>query len=559
MTTLNSITQLKESQFGQPRPRHGLKLLHWFACDCLSFNQNNVMLSHCCPKNGDFGFHTYDNRYGGLLPVVAFPYYEVGNLNKPGASNLPAYVQNDYTHRPDKSNMDRIIVSLNNKSFVKVYVTEHSDWSNFNKQATYCISKDLIKTIKALALNEFLLQTGYLNPQANSFATGPVEPPCPGPTTMSICSPVQEICMKKDIHAEIISPSVLTKNNTQEHHKAPPASSICSPTIMPCTIQDIQKEIESPPIVMKNSTQKHNEDSPATSICIPETTSSTTQDIQKEIETTCNLMKNSTQEHHKAPPAPSICIPETTSSTNQDIYSAETESPSNLTNNNMQMHTTTEKTELNNFVQDNTIQTFRNSLRNLQTPSKDIQTTSTSTLTIMSAKNQNTDIKPSPFSQMNLFFWGVYFLFLCVFFLFFWGNVMRLLLLVIFASSLLPWQNWNGGEQGQTKEREGRKSTAQERKGTGTEMEMKENESRNALCDHLHTIWRVLKDPKSFPVLSMNSFFWGFYFLFLFYVLLFWRKVMHLIIIVFSFALLEKQNRKKNDFPFGRNTVRINN
>ncbi|MCJ8730186.1 hypothetical protein PDJAM_G00181290, partial [Pangasius djambal] len=268
------------------------------------------------------------------------PYYEVGNLRKPGANDLPHYVREDYTYFPDNSNMDRIIVSLNNNCIERVYVTEHRDRSNFNKHSTYRISKHLIRIIRGLTLEEFLLKTGYLKQQTNSFPTSPVElsnqqPPCP----------------------------------------APPTTSICSPAI----------------------------------------TSSTTQDIQKELESLSILIQNNTHGHQEASPTPSICSPAITSSTNQDICT-DIESPPIFTNNNNpQMRTTIKESELqlNNFIPDNTMQSFRNF--NLQTPSKDIQTTSTCTPTIASSRNQKTDIK-SPVSKMSFFFWGVYFLFLFIFF-----------------------------------------------------------------------------------------------------------------------------------------------
>ncbi|KAI5107666.1 hypothetical protein C0J45_1260 [Silurus meridionalis] len=177
MRTLEEIEQLEQSRYGRPSPRHGLKLLYWFAKNCLSFKQNNVMLSHCYPSKGHFGFHTFENKYERngykLLPDVALPYYEVGNLSKPTAQHLPSYVREDYTGLRDSSNKDRIIVSLNNKWLHSIYVTEHSDWSSFNKQATYCISKHLIRMIRDLTLEEFLLKTGYLKEHINTH--GPTE------------------------------------------------------------------------------------------------------------------------------------------------------------------------------------------------------------------------------------------------------------------------------------------------------------------------------------------------------------------------------------------------
>ncbi|XP_053088221.1 uncharacterized protein LOC128317982 isoform X2 [Pangasianodon hypophthalmus] len=452
MKTLEEIDQLEQSRFGRPHPRHGLKLLYWFANDCLSFNQNNVMLSHCYPENGNFGFHSFENKYerysGKLLPKVAFPYYEVGNLRKPGANDLPHYVRKDYTRFPDNSNMDRIIVSLNNHCIERVYVTEHSDRSNFNKHSTYHISKHLIMIIRGLTLEDFLLKTGYLKQQTNSFLTSLVElsnqqPPCPAPLTLSIFSPAITSSTTQDIQKEIESLSILIKNNTQGHQEASPIPSIFSPAITSSTTQDIQKEIESLSILIKNNTQGHQEASPTRSIFSPAITSSTTQDIQKEIESLSILIKNNIQGHQEASPTPSICSPAITFSTNQDICT-DIESPPIFTNNNnTQMRTTTKESELqlNDFIPDNTMQSFRNF--NLQTPSKDIQTSkqlSKRTPTIASSRNQKTDIK-SPVSKMSFFFWGVYFLLLFFFFYFFWEFIMRIFIIVIFLSSLFQEQN----------------------------------------------------------------------------------------------------------------------
>lgn len=162
--TLNEITHLAQSRFGRPRPRHGLKLLYWFANDCVAPDQSTLQ---CDPENRDFGFHSFGNRHYRnavkLLPDVNFPYYVVGNLNSPGANELPDYVREDYTGLQDGSNTDRIIVSIVDDEWVdKVYVTEHDDQKNYNAQATYRISKGLLKFIRNLELQSFLEQTGYI-------------------------------------------------------------------------------------------------------------------------------------------------------------------------------------------------------------------------------------------------------------------------------------------------------------------------------------------------------------------------------------------------------------
>ncbi|RXN37587.1 hypothetical protein ROHU_001916 [Labeo rohita] len=163
--TLNELAQLRNSGFGRPRPRHGLKLLYWFASECVSF-ENNDMLSQCDPAEKDFGFHYFENRYdqtrNKLLPDINFPYYVVGNLNSQGAEELPDYVSEDkYTDDHD-SNTDRIIVSVyDEERFDRVYVTQHHDRSNYDPNATYRISKGLLTLIRRMSLNEFLVAMGY--------------------------------------------------------------------------------------------------------------------------------------------------------------------------------------------------------------------------------------------------------------------------------------------------------------------------------------------------------------------------------------------------------------
>uniref|UniRef100_A0A8B9LHS8 Wu:fc75a09 n=1 Tax=Astyanax mexicanus TaxID=7994 RepID=A0A8B9LHS8_ASTMX len=154
--TLNEMDHLKRSGFGGYYPRHGLKLLYWFAKDFITFDRSNNITSTYHPERGDFGFCYFHNRLDQnvkLLPDVVHKYYEVGNLNSPGRHDFPDYVTEDYTGRQDDSNMDRIIISITNvKWFERVYVTEHIDLKNFNRKATYRISKGLLKNIRNLRL-----------------------------------------------------------------------------------------------------------------------------------------------------------------------------------------------------------------------------------------------------------------------------------------------------------------------------------------------------------------------------------------------------------------------
>ncbi|KAF5901693.1 vacuolar import and degradation protein 30-like, partial [Clarias magur] len=162
--TLNELKQLEESGFGQFYPRHGLKLLYWFANDCLYFDDYNRMCWQYDPDENDFGFRLFENRNDKsgerLLPDVNLDYYEVGNLRRKGADDLPDYVREDDDIQDHDSNMDRIIVSVDDEYFDRVYVTEHSDQADFNKEATYCISRGLIMIIRNLTIEDFLSKTG---------------------------------------------------------------------------------------------------------------------------------------------------------------------------------------------------------------------------------------------------------------------------------------------------------------------------------------------------------------------------------------------------------------
>ncbi|XP_073698651.1 uncharacterized protein [Garra rufa] len=155
VTTLNYLSDLRDTGFGQPPPRHGLNLLWWFAHECVQIDFNGRMTAECNPTNGAFGFHRFHNR-DALLPYSDLLYYEVGNLNT--TDSLPEYVTENYTRYSDNSNKDRIIVSFDprRRRFENIYVTQHSDLVNFDQNHTYRISTELIKDIQDLSLEEFL-------------------------------------------------------------------------------------------------------------------------------------------------------------------------------------------------------------------------------------------------------------------------------------------------------------------------------------------------------------------------------------------------------------------
>ncbi|ROL46570.1 hypothetical protein DPX16_21754 [Anabarilius grahami] len=177
VSTLNELPQLRGSGFGQPWPRHGLNLLYWFAHDYIDFSNGEIFLRFR-PQNGEFGFHKYHNRieddeYNIVpTPTQNFPYYEVGNLNYPGADNLPNYVRGNDRNIPD-GNKDRIIVRLDdNGRLNRVYVTEHSDPKRFDRNKTFRVSQGLLQKIKIMSRDDYLskvsnTQEQYFRPQSH--------------------------------------------------------------------------------------------------------------------------------------------------------------------------------------------------------------------------------------------------------------------------------------------------------------------------------------------------------------------------------------------------------
>ncbi|XDV15714.1 hypothetical protein PO909_015732 [Leuciscus waleckii] len=157
--TLNELSQLKQSGFGQPWPRHGLNLLYWFAQDYIDFSNGNIV-SYYRPENGDFGFHKYHNRIDEedpIVPIQNLPYYEVGNLNYSGADKLPNYVRANYSRNIPDNNKDRVIVRLDaNGRFNRVYVTEHSDPKRFDGSKTFRVSQGLLLIIKNKSRDQYL-------------------------------------------------------------------------------------------------------------------------------------------------------------------------------------------------------------------------------------------------------------------------------------------------------------------------------------------------------------------------------------------------------------------
>ncbi|KAK3507168.1 hypothetical protein QTP70_009361 [Hemibagrus guttatus] len=159
--TLTSMAELRSSGFGQPAPRHGLRLLYWFVQNCVEVNRQTSKISLCISTTGNFGFRIFHNREergkGHLLPDSSnLLYYELGNLSVFGAKSLPEYVREKYTGFQDKSNTDRIMVSLESGTFRSIYVTRHDSRMNFDPIHTFCVGPELVRTIKKMQREDFL-------------------------------------------------------------------------------------------------------------------------------------------------------------------------------------------------------------------------------------------------------------------------------------------------------------------------------------------------------------------------------------------------------------------
>ncbi|KAL0992605.1 hypothetical protein UPYG_G00095630 [Umbra pygmaea] len=168
--TLNSLKDLEDCRFGRSWPRHGLKLLYWFATDYITFDYDNQMVAEYDPRNGDFGFRLFHNRREcannickKLLPENGFQFYEAGNLHQPASKSLPDYVSEDDSGHKDDSNTDRLIISMRTDEIVdKVYVTQHENLTTFDRVNTYCISRGLLMIIRRhISLEDFLDEVGY--------------------------------------------------------------------------------------------------------------------------------------------------------------------------------------------------------------------------------------------------------------------------------------------------------------------------------------------------------------------------------------------------------------
>ncbi|XP_075880298.1 uncharacterized protein LOC142886915 [Nelusetta ayraudi] len=144
---LYNINDLRNIQFGWSVPRHSLKLLHWFANTVWVCNN---WIQPSFDPNSDYGAHHYGN-YDMLLPhpPAGYRYYTVGNLDRPGAEELPFYVQHD-----DGSNRARVIFSVHGQSIGRVYITQHQNsnqGSSYDPDHIYEICPDLLRELRQLS------------------------------------------------------------------------------------------------------------------------------------------------------------------------------------------------------------------------------------------------------------------------------------------------------------------------------------------------------------------------------------------------------------------------